>query len=56
MKIKYRDNTLKPNTSSGCIDCDIYKYADINICIILCGKKETFGRFKIIDDCEVLEL
>lgn len=56
MKIKYRDITLNPNISPWCIDCDIYKYADINTCTRLCGKKEPFGGFNITDDCEILEL
>ena len=56
MKIKYRDITLNPNDSPWCRDCGIYKYTDIDACMRLCGKKEPFGGFDIIDDCEVFEL
>lgn len=56
MKIKYQDKILTTNSSPWCIDCDLYKYDEINNCIRLCGKNETYRGFKIIDDCEVLKL
>ena len=56
MKIKYRNDTFRPNDSPWCIDCDIYKYDEIDTCARLCNKNEPFGGFNIINDFEVLEL
>lgn len=57
MKIKYRDNTLKPNESQWCMDCDIYEYAKAHrTCFGLCYKTHVHGGFNITEDCEVLEL
>lgn len=57
MKIKYRDNTLKPNNSIYCIDCDIYDYIKPDItCFGLCYKVKSVEGFSMTNNCEVLEL
>lgn len=58
MKIKYRDNTLKPNKSQWCMDCAIYEYVKKvdGGCFGLCYKTHVPGGFNITDDCKVLEL
>lgn len=57
MKIKYRDNTLKPNNSIYCLDCDIYDYIKPDItCFGLYYKVKSAEWFNIINNCEVLEL
>lgn len=57
MKIKYGNETLNPNRSKYCTDCDIYKYVESSgRCLGLCSKTKVFGGFNIINDFEVLEL
>ena len=57
MKIKYRNNILKPNQSICCIDCDICDFYNPNkTCFRLCYKTRVKSGFIKINCYEVLEL